>query len=74
MEAARSMLRPFGYFKHPVDVPADVKATVEALDLDDINRILFHCDREEQSDGFGIGAYVLNDVGPMLYCGLQGKT
>ncbi|XP_022695874.1 glycogen debranching enzyme-like isoform X2 [Varroa jacobsoni] len=72
MEAARSMLRPFGYFKHPVDVPADVKATVETLDLDDINRILFHCDREEQSDGFGIGAYVLNDVGPMLYCGLQG--
>lgn len=73
METARQMLRPFGYFKSPVDVPAEVKAVIEALDLDDINRILFRCDQEERSDGFGLGAYDLNHVGPMIYCGLQGE-
>lgn len=67
------MLKPFGYFKHPVQVAADVKATIDALDLDDINRILFRCDEEEKSDGFGVAAYNLSHVGPMIYCGLQGN-
>lgn len=74
MEIARTLLRPFGYFKSPVEVPTDVKAAIEALDLDDINRILFRCDQEERSDGFGLGSYTLNNVGPMLYCGLQGNV
>ncbi|OQR68221.1 glycogen debranching enzyme-like [Tropilaelaps mercedesae] len=71
METARGLLRPFGYFKNPVQVPNGVTEIIEALDLGDINRILFRCDQEERSDGFGFSAYNLAQVGPMIYCGFQ---
>ena len=73
MEDARKLLKPFGYFKSPVEVPQSVKDIIGKLDLDDLNRILFRCDQEEKSDGLGVGAYNLNAVGPMIYCGLQGQ-
>ncbi|XP_028967982.1 glycogen debranching enzyme [Galendromus occidentalis] len=72
MEDARTLLRPFGYFKGAVQVPQSVRAVISKLDMDDLNRILFRGDLEEKSDGLGMGAYNLDAVGPMIYCGLQG--
>ncbi|XP_028968045.1 glycogen debranching enzyme-like [Galendromus occidentalis] len=72
MENARTLLKPFGYFGGVPQVPQSIRACIDRLDLDDLNRILFRSDQEEKSDGLGFGAYNLNNVGPMNYCGLQG--
>lgn len=72
MEDARALLKPFGYFGHPLQVPKAVSDVIQQLDLEDLSRILFRCDQEERSDGFDVGVYELSTVGPMIYCGLQG--
>lgn len=73
----RKVLTGFGYqmktlssrrvsiLKHPLQ---DI---FEAMNLDDLHRVLFRSDQEERDDGLGFGAYGLSN-GPLKYCGLQG--
>lgn len=68
---------------HACEIRSKVKSIMEnadgrfssilsSLNLFDMNRVLFRCDAEEQSDGLGIAAYEFPGWGRMKYCGLQG--
>ena len=43
---------------------------VGSVDLRALNRVLFHCNEEELSDGLGIGAYEFPNFGKLPYCGI----
>ena len=45
---------------------------VEKLTLVDLQRVLYRSGAEEQADGKGFDLYNIPELGPMVYCGLQG--
>nr|XP_039272598.1 glycogen debranching enzyme-like [Styela clava] len=50
----------------------EFKTALASLNLEDLNRVLFRCDEEEKSDGFGIGVYNFQGWDSLKYCGLVG--
>nr|XP_002130821.1 glycogen debranching enzyme-like [Ciona intestinalis] len=45
---------------------------VSKLNLRTLNRVLFRCNEEEMSDGFGISAYQIPSWQKLCYCGIAG--
>ena len=52
----------------------ELEAIISGLSLSDLNRVLYRADPEERDDGNGGGVYVVPDLGPLVYCGLQGLS
>lgn len=50
----------------------ELKAIAAKLDLNDLNRCIYHCDTEERDMGKGTGSYDIPGYGPLVYCGTQG--
>jgi len=78
--AVRKLLSQFGYRmktfsarRMSVIQGAQLESYITSLSLNDLNRILFRCDGEEQDDGKKFGAYNLAFYGDLKYCGLQGE-
>jgi glycogen debranching enzyme len=49
-----------------------LSSEVSSLSFTDLNYVLYRCDNEEKADSKGGGAYIVPNIGPMTYCGLQG--
>jgi len=54
------------------DKDCEFDKLVENLTLRELNRVLFHCNEEELSDGLGIGVYDFPNFGKLPYCGIAG--
>ncbi|GAA6007978.1 hypothetical protein JCM10207_006986 [Rhodosporidiobolus poonsookiae] len=62
------------------DLPGDLdetcaqgaKEAFEGLGMVELNVVMYRADGEEKDATGGDGVYVLSDVGPLVYCGLQG--
>ena len=52
------------------DAALEFNDIVKNLDLRALNRVLFHCNEEELSDGLGIGVYDFPNFGKLCYCGI----
>ncbi|XP_025834354.1 glycogen debranching enzyme [Agrilus planipennis] len=50
----------------------ELKQIISKMNLNDLNRALYHCDQEEKDEGNGFGVYDIPGFGPMVYCGFQG--
>jgi len=76
----RKVLTQFGYrtktfsARNVTEVlQGELEQVAETMTLNDFNRLLFRCDSEERDDGKGFGAFVLDNYGPLKYCGLMGS-
>ena len=78
MNHLRRLLTCFGYKTAPEPLEKEKEEYSELVDIisklsfNDLNRILYRSNPEEQDDGHGYGAYNIPGDGDLPYCGLQG--